>query len=282
MTADLFEILEERVTCRSFEDRDIPERVMEQLYGAACSSASSGGFQRVSIIEVREAEAKRELSRLSRNQGFIAQAPLNLIFCADDRRMMRIAEHEYAPYEARSLARLWMGIVDAAIAAQTLALCAEALGLGSCYNGNVMDGIDELGTLLKLPEGVVPIIMLTVGYPKIRAETSPKYNWKIFVHNERYHDLPIGALYEAHVQKSGRERYPLNERHLDKLRKAAARHGLDYAERAVRRAREDGGMSALQYWFGCYYPDGKSVSSKAFWDYLKKQGYDVNGERAPG
>ncbi len=264
-----------RTTCRNFEGREIPQDVMNRLYAAACSAATAGGFQRVSIVSVKDGAAKKTLMSLSRGQGFIARAPVNLIFCADNRRTTRIAEYERAPYESGGdLRRLWMGIVDATIAAQTLALAAELLGLASCYNGNVIDSIDELSDLLALPGGVVPVIMLTLGYPKTKPKPPKRYRWQVMVHDGTYRDLPFDELYAEHMNKSGRERYPLTDARLEKLLESAGRHGEEYAASCAARAREQGYLSAFQYWFGCYYPEGTASDTARFLDYLAAQGFD--------
>ena len=95
---DFEKLLKDRRTCRSFKPDPIPEDVMARLYDAACSAPSAGGFQRISIIEITEPEKKKAIARISRNQNFIASAPVNLMFCIDGRRMRRIAEYEGAPY----------------------------------------------------------------------------------------------------------------------------------------------------------------------------------------
>ena len=53
---DLTKLLNDRCTCRSFKPNPIPRDVMNYLYDMACSAPSSGGFQRISIIEIQENE----------------------------------------------------------------------------------------------------------------------------------------------------------------------------------------------------------------------------------
>ncbi|HWQ58704.1 MAG TPA: nitroreductase family protein, partial [Clostridia bacterium] len=189
---DLFAVLKKRATCRNFRPDPIPDEVMERLLEAACTSASSGGFQRVSVVVVTGETKKKRLAELSRNQDFIAKAPANFVFCVDHRRMRRIAEYEDAPCPTEdSLATLWMGVVDATIAAQSMALAAETMGLRSCYNGNIVDMPLQMTELISLPHGVVPAIMLTVGYPAAKsAQSSRKYAPHVMVHAEEYSDLP--------------------------------------------------------------------------------------------
>ena len=59
-----------------------------------------------------------------------------------------------------------MGIIDASICAQTMVLAAEAEGLGSCYNGNILNVMDQISDLMELPEQIFPVVMLTLGWPR--------------------------------------------------------------------------------------------------------------------
>ncbi len=277
---DLSALLEKRATCRSFRPDPIPEDVMEKLIAAACTSASAGGFQRMSVVVVRSPEKKKRLAELSRNQSFVAQAPANFVFCIDHRRMRRIAEYEASPCDAAdSIASLWMGIVDATIAAQSMALAAEALGLGSCYNGNVIEMPRELTELLCLPRGVAPAIMLTVGYPEKAAKPSRKYAPRAMVHEEAYCDLPMEELYAEHKKKFPGS-YSLSDARRENLRRAAlAQGGEAFAERCLAAADASGKLTAYQFWFGCFYHDESRPEAEGaeYLDYLEEQGFHVRG-----
>ena len=81
-----------RKSCRAFQEKAIPPEVMNRLLDAAISAPSSGGFQNYAIIKVEDPARKKKLSEYSRGQGFIASAPVNLVFCIDLHRERRIAE----------------------------------------------------------------------------------------------------------------------------------------------------------------------------------------------
>lgn len=278
---DIFEILSRRATCRNFRPDPIPDDVMEKLLGAACSSASAGGFQRISVILVRDEARKKRLAQLSRNQGFVAKAPANFVFCVDYRRMQRIAEHEISPCaESNSIGSLMVGVIDATIAAQSVALAAEGLGLRSCYNGNVLDLPRQLTELLELPLGVAPAIMLTVGYPASSvSRPSRKYAPRVMTHDEVYRDLPIAELCAAHAEKFP-ETYSLNAERRESLRRAAeAQSGASFAQRCLEKADAAGKLTAYQFWFGCFYYDESrpEASAAEYLDYLAGQGFDITG-----
>lgn len=282
--SNMFDILKKRATCRNFRIDPIPNEAMEKLLDAACLSASSGGFQRISIITVRDEQKKKRLAELSRGQGFIAKAPVNFVFCVDHRRTRRIAEYEASPSDpGLPITSLWMGIVDATIAAQSVALAAEALNLRSCYNGNIVEMPREMSELLELPAGVVPAIMLTVGYPaSASGRVSKKYSARVMTHEDTYRDLPMDELYIEHERKFP-EKYALSaDRRARLYRAALLQGGEEFAIQCAGKADIAKKLTAYQFWFGTYYFDEhrKEANAGAYLEYLTENGFDVTGERA--
>ena len=275
----IFTIICERATCRNFSGEPISESNMEILINAACSTASAGGFQRISMVIVKEPLKKKSLAKLSANQGFIEKAPVNVIFCIDIRRMNRIADMELSPTDPDEfIKQFWIGIVDATISVQTMALTAEGLGLRSCYNGNILDHPEKITSLLKLPEGVVPVIMLTLGYPRKQSFTlSKKYCATVMVHNEEYADMPMDELYSEHLKKFS-YRYKVNESRESMLYEVMhAQKGEERSRNCIEAVRRRGWLSAYQYWFGCFYPsrNERKMNAHDYINYLKKQGFDI-------
>lgn len=277
---DLYRLLKDRRTCRSFKPDPIPQEVMVRLYEAACSAPSAGGFQRISIVEIADQEKKDTLARISRNQRFIADAPINLVFCIDGHRMRRIAEYEGAPYgQNYAICTLWMGIIDATINAQTLVLAAEAEGLRSCYNGNVVDNADEVSELLNLPEHVIPAFMLTLGYPRSNSQRSRKYPYDVIVHHETYKDMSMEKLYPHHIEKCGKPHFAANAARCTQLQKILIRqYGTEFAEKAMAQVNEQGFLTAYQYWFGCYYPSNEdtAMTAEGYRKFLRNKGLDLD------
>lgn len=277
---DLAKLMKDRRTCRSFMPDPIPEDIMECLYRAACSAPSAGGFQRISIIEITKPETKKALAQISRNQNFIYTAPVNLVFCIDNRRMRRIAQYEGSPYnQDYSICTLWMGLIDASVSAHSLVLAAEAEGLASCYNGNVIDRASEVSELLELPEHVIPAFMLTLGYPRSRGQRSRKYPESVIVHKEAYRDMDMDALYCHHTKKHGNPVFKPNDIRLAQLQKMLRRqYSEEFAESAMERIQQSGQLTAYQYWFGCYYPANEStvMSAQDYLNFFEQKGMPLD------
>ena len=78
---------------------------------------------------------------------------------------------------------------DALIAAQNAVAAAHALGLGSCYIGDITENYEYHKKLLNLPLYVVPAAMLCFGYPteqQLRRPKPPRHPVEALVHENGY------------------------------------------------------------------------------------------------
>ncbi|CEL06949.1 Putative Nitroreductase [Aspergillus calidoustus] len=94
------------------------------------------------------------MATLAGDQGFIRQTPLFLVLVPNLRRLRNLEEQYKPGQDAQALAGMDMFImstVDAALAAQNVAIVAEALGLGVCYVGALQNHAEEVCRLLNLP-----------------------------------------------------------------------------------------------------------------------------------
>ena len=251
------ELMMNRKSCRAFQDKAIPQEVMNRLFDAAASAPSSGGFQNYAIIKVEDPARKKKLSEYSRGQGFIASAPVNLVFCIDLHRERRIAEELHGVCSLEyDYCKLIMLTLDAAIAAQNLCIAAEGEGLGSVYIGNLIDREKEAAELLNLPEEVIPVIMVTLGYPKTAGNLSGKYTREVLVHEETYEEKDMELLLKDFWQKYE----GWNIKPSEKILSGIAENAKDvydeaYIEKMKAVMTGNDLVDPLSFWYGYYYSD---------------------------
>lgn len=248
-------LLVDRSSCRSFEDRKIPGEVLSQILDAGLHAASGGNLQPFSIIKITEEEAKTRLAVLNEDQMFIKTAPVNLVFCIDWRRIQRWAQLEQAPFSAhRAFRHFWISFQDTIIAAQNICTAADALGLGSVYVGTVLECFRETRDLLKLPKGVFPVVLLSLGYPKFRPAPKKKLSTKAVVHDEVYRDLPDEDLHSVFEQKYPGWKMEITEARLQRIAEVCRRvHGQVFADQCLEAIRRQGYINAAQNYFGLHY-----------------------------
>ena len=101
---------------------------------------------------------------------------------------------------------LFLAMSDANIAAQNAVVAAEALGIGSCYIGDIMENIEQQQELLSLPQYVFPAVMLVFGYPteQQKAREKPeRFDLRFIVQENGYHELEEEELREMFAQRTG-------------------------------------------------------------------------------
>jgi nitroreductase/FMN reductase [NAD(P)H] len=103
--------------------------------------------------------------------------------------------------------------VDAAIALAAFVAAAERIGLGCCPLSVIRDRAAEVSELLALPDLVVPVAGLTVGWPARPPRISPRLSLGATVHENRFGGGQSEYVREydrrrASVQPFARQREP--------------------------------------------------------------------------
>ena len=249
------QLLIERASCRSFSDKKITAETMQLLFEAATHAPTGGNLQPFSIIKIENEATKRELTRLCGDQEFISTAPVDLLFCIDWRRLGRWADLEMAPFTATSSFRhFWIAFQDTIIAAQNICTAADSVGLGSVYIGTVLECLRELQKMFELPDGVFPVVLLSLGYPKHRPMPRRKLAVETIVHNEKYRDIDDDSLVRAYNEKYPDLKIEITPERLKAIRQVCETVGsAEFADKCLAHIKDNGYISAAQRYFGLHY-----------------------------
>ena len=176
---------------RGFLPRRLPDNTLELLIAAAQSASTSSNLQFWSVVAVQEPERRSRLAELAGQQQFIRDAPLLLVWLADLSRLDRIAAERGARVEGTHyLEEFIVGVVDAALAAQSALIAAESLGLGAVYIGAMRNLPEQIAAELRLPPHVFAVFGMSIGYPDPARETGikPRLPNSVVLHRERSSD----------------------------------------------------------------------------------------------
>ncbi|KAL4790586.1 Nitro/flavin reductase [Aspergillus venezuelensis] len=174
---------------RSFLTTPLPPGTLETLVASAQSAPTSSMQQSYSTIAIQDPKHKETVSRICGDQDFIRQAPLFLIFCADLHRMSKMVKKYGVQNKALDKTDMLLtAIIDSSLAAQNAAIAAETLGLGICFVGGVRNHARELVDLLSLPERVLGVVGLAVGFPdsSTKVDIKPRLPMGEVLHSERW------------------------------------------------------------------------------------------------
>ena len=160
---------------RDFEDKPLSDETKATLLKAAQSGSSSDFLQAYSIIEITDPALRKQLAGITMSGPYIEATGAYYIFVADlYRHAASLRAAGKSVDNLRNMEPLMVSIVDTAIAAENMAVAAEAMGLGICYIGSMRNNINLVADLLNLPEFTVPLFGLTIGVPKTVNEVKPR------------------------------------------------------------------------------------------------------------
>ena len=207
---DIIKSLYNRKSVRVFEEREISSKDKRLILESALQAPSAGNMTLYTILDVTEQKLKDTLSVTCDNQPFIAKAPLVLVFCADFHRWYEFFCRHCDEVRRPSLGDLQLACVDAVIAAHNCVVCAESLGIGSCYIGDISENFERHRELFNLPNHVVPVCMLVFGYPtqqQIDRKKPVRAGLDFVVHENQYHRLDEAQLRSMLVKNCSEENY---------------------------------------------------------------------------
>lgn len=255
------EKMQQRASCRSFADRDIPEDVLKSVLETGIRAATGGNLQPYSIIVVKDKERKEKLAELNENQRFMAQAPVNLVFVLDWYKNGRLAELQKAPYTAsESYMHFLIGVEDVMCAAQSIETAAWLMGIGSVYIGTSNHAGRGMAELLELPEHTYPVVILTMGYPKNEVKTRERLPYGMTVFEEKYPKLSDEDIQDGFSQKYGRMERDLSKAPdvrkeiMDRMRAALlTTYSAEETGKILEEIETSGRYKEYQYRFGLHY-----------------------------
>lgn len=184
----MLKFLNNRRTIRKYKEQDVDNSLIERLLEAAGRASTTGNMQLYSVVVTKDEAKKAELAPTHFNQPTFKNAPVVLTFCADYNRFNKwCVENEAVPGYDNFLSFLTAAI-DTLLVAQTFCIAAESEGLGICYLGTTTYNADKISDILNLPDYVVPVTTITLGYPAETPELTDRIKVGGWVHYEEYKD----------------------------------------------------------------------------------------------
>ena len=142
----LLDLILTRRSIRRYENKDIPEEVLQQILETGRQAPSAANRQPIHFVIVTDRDILKNLCDNLINR-FVKYAPLAIVGCADIKSL---------------LTGRW-AIVDATIAMENMVIAAWTLGIGSCWIGACNE--EKVKELLKIPDKWKFVALLTLGYP---------------------------------------------------------------------------------------------------------------------
>jgi FMN reductase [NAD(P)H] len=223
-----------RKTVRRYKDVVPDESLLDLLIAAALSASAKSDFQQTSILRVIDSTSRAAIGALFPAMPWIGISPVFFVFLGDARRLQRIGKLRGKPVRNGTLEGFFNASVDAALAMQTMILCAESVGLGVCPISVIRNEVDKIAALLGLPDLVFPVAALCLGYPQGEGYVSLRLPRPVTSHLDKYDDSGL----ERDVDDYDRRRDALHRIPADQQRSNAEYGKADFYGWSEDKARQ--------------------------------------------
>lgn len=194
-----------RRTCRRYLPRVVAPEVVDALLDVAFAASSKSDYQQASVIVVEDDTQRQRIAALVPAMPWIAFAPAFLVFCADAHRLERVCTTRKRPAQNRNLEALFNATVDAALVMQTFIVAAETIGLGCCPISVIRNRLSEVRAILSLPERVLPVAGLCVGYPADAGTISRRMPRRLTRHRDTYDEGDFAATIDRYDRERAKD-----------------------------------------------------------------------------
>ena len=194
-----------RRSIRRYADRPVDDQLLRRLLAEAERTQTMGNLQFYSVVVTRSDEMKRRLAPAHFNQPMVTEAPVVLTFCADPRRTTVWCENRDAQPGYDNMLSYQNAATDALLFCQTFCNLAEEEGLGCCFLGTTVYMPQMIIDTLQLPELVVPVATITLGWPDEQPELTDRLPLDAIMHSETYHDYTPESINRFYAEKEALE-----------------------------------------------------------------------------
>ena len=156
----------QRKSVRAYTDRAVSHEQLDTLIRAAMAAPTGRDMRPWHFIVL---EGRHQLSPLAEQLPYakmLAEAQAAVVVCGD----MSVTDKEGNP------SRNWT--FDCSAATENLLLQAEAMGLGAVWTGVYPydERIEVVKQALHLPDHLIPLNVIPIGYPKGNPQPKDKYD----------------------------------------------------------------------------------------------------------
>jgi nitroreductase len=168
----LLALLKSRRSIRRYRPDPVPDEMVEQLLEAGRWAPSASNRQPWDFIVVRDEAIRQQVAEHAAfyfiKWAQVGEAPLLIVLCGDrQNRFYRQFLHE-----------------DVGLAGGQIMLQAKALGLGTCWIGDL--DRKAVAGLLKIPDHLEIVGLLTVGFPAEDPPPPPRKPLSEIAHYDVY------------------------------------------------------------------------------------------------
>lgn len=179
--SDIMEVILGRRSIRRYQEKAVPEEILDKILEAARWAPSWANAQPWEIVVVQERSIKEKIQETvsSRNPSYLAivNAPVLLVVCGQLKRSGYYNDQYPTKFGD------WF-MYDLGLATGNLCLAAHEAGLGTVIVG--LFDHDRAGEFINLPAGHEVLVLIPLGYPDHEPKAPKRREREDFVHYDRF------------------------------------------------------------------------------------------------
>jgi nitroreductase len=189
---ELMEAIKGRRSIRKYRAEPVPEEALQTVLEAARLAPSWSNTQCWRLVVVRDKETKSKLAdtlkgikagRTNPADEAVRTAPIVIAACAELGLTGYYRDESGENKLATDKGEAWY-MFDVALAMQNMSLAAHSIGLGTVHTG-LLDAV-AAAKILGVPENVVVVELLPLGWPDEEPAARPRKKINEFVFFEKY------------------------------------------------------------------------------------------------
>lgn len=156
----------QRKSVRAYTDRAVSHEQLDTLIRAAMAAPTGRDMRPWKFVVIDNKEALAALSEQLPYAKMLPEAAAAIVVCGD----LSVTDDKGQP------STNWT--FDCSAATENLLLAAEAMGLGAVWTGvyPYEERQTAVSQALQLPEHIIPLNLIPIGYPKGDPQPKDKYN----------------------------------------------------------------------------------------------------------
>lgn len=159
---DAIEVILSRRSTRKYKKKAVPKKLIDELLNAAMHAPSACNEQPWHFVIINNREVLNEVPKYHPHSYMIREAPVAIVVCVD----LNLTKED----------KVWW-VQDCSAATENILIAAQAKGLGAVWLGVYPkdDRVKGIQGLLALPQNVIPLCIIPIGYPDEKKPYENRY-----------------------------------------------------------------------------------------------------------
>jgi nitroreductase len=166
---DAMEAILSRRSIRKYTKEPVPESIVKEILEAAMSAPSAGNEQTWHFVIVNDRKILDEIPKIHPYSQSVKTASVAVVVCGD----LKLEVHK----------DFW--VQDCSAATENILIAVQSKGMGAVWLGlhPIPERVKGMQKLLKLPDHVLPLAVIPIGYPDEQKPPANRFNTSRIHHN---------------------------------------------------------------------------------------------------